>query len=219
VNKRGGHLISNHANADVANLTWEHLDDAVEVLAAAFVADPLMRYLFQDRSSGYRGHLNELFRFSCEVRLHLRWPLLGVMDGNRLVGIVGVSEPAEKAWPPALIEAYDRLKSHIGVSATDRLEKYSDAPKEYLPSGPYYHVGIIGVHPRAQGKGYGRVLLDSVHALSDVHPTSVGTALDTESATNVRIYERLGYRLVGSTRVDDLDIWCLFRPNATERKR
>ncbi len=78
-------------------------------------------------------------------------------------------------------------------------------------------VGVIGVHPAEQGRGYGRRLLAAIHALSAHHPTSTGVYLDTENPASKAFYERCGYRLLAEERLDDgVDIWCLFRPDAGE---
>ena len=74
---------------------------------------------------------------------------------------------------------------------------------------------MIGVHPEAQGRGYGRMLLDAVQALSEGHSTSTGVALDTENPENVPIYEHCGYRVIAETNLEGVPIWCMLRPNGT----
>ncbi|MFQ5795461.1 MAG: hypothetical protein ACE5JP_10490 [Candidatus Bipolaricaulia bacterium] len=74
----------------------------------------------------------------------------------------------------------------------------------------------MGVHPETQGKGHRRALLNAIHALSEAHPTSIGVALDTENPVNVPLYKHFGYRIVKKTKLDDVDVWCMFRPNGAE---
>ncbi len=199
--------------ADVITLSREQLSDAAAVLADAFVDDSLMRHLFRVQPPKYHSHLRELFRFSCEVRLDLEWPLLGSVSGDRLVGVAAVTRPDDTQWPASLSATYERLKSSIGPEATERLERYSRVADRYLPGQPHYYLGAIGVRPEAQGKGHARALLDRVRALSEAHATSIGVGLDTENPTNVKIYERFGYHVVAETSIDGLDVWCMFRPN------
>jgi len=79
---------------------------------------------------------------------------------------------------------------------------------------PNIHVNMLGVPPRFQGRGFGRVLLERVPAMSREHPDSRGISLTTESAANVPLYEHLGYRIVGHGRIGPgLESWGFFRPD------
>ena len=68
------------------------LNEAIGVLSKAFANDPMMQYIFGPSIAAYSRSLYEMFRFSCEVRLMLNWPLLGCWDARcRLVGVAGLS--------------------------------------------------------------------------------------------------------------------------------
>lgn len=194
-----------------------YLEQAVDVLASAFEHDPLMRYLFAESPAPHEQNLRALFRFSCEVRYLLDWPLLGSFDGTRLVGVAGITEPEAKAWPPELESVYGELRAFIGPVAAAGLEEYSRKANVHRPAGPHYHLGVIGVHLTAQGRGHGRALLETLQDLSEKHPTSTGVWLDTETQRNVSIYRRCGYQVVAQTGVADVPIWCMFRPNRQRR--
>lgn len=82
-----------------------------------------------------------------------------------------------------------------------------------------YGDSVLGVHPKAQGRGYGRSLLDAVQALAQAHPAAVGVALDTENPANVELYQRCGSELTVQTTLDTLDVWFMFRANAPDAGR
>lgn len=198
----------------VVTLSRAHLDEATEVLTQAFLADPLMRYAFADWGAAIATPLRALFSFSCEVRYELDWPLFGVAHDGRLAGILGVTEVDDKPWPATLAAIYDRFVEAIGPASAARFGRYPGLADPHRPTVPNYGVGVLGVYPSAQGRGLGRRLLDAVHRLSAVHPTSTGVYLDTENPASKAFYERCGYRTIAHERLDDtVDIWCVFRPD------
>ncbi len=182
----------------------------------AFSDDPLMHYLFADQGEHYLDRLRDFMRFSCEVQFQLQWPLLGVVPRTRLAGAVLVSTPDQAAWPEALTAMYTDLTNALGKEATARLERYATLTDAHLPRAPLLHIGLIGVRPQVQGRGYARLLLDAVHRLAARHSTATGVGLDTENAANVAFYERMGYRVVAEMQLDDLTVWSMFRPNEAD---
>ncbi len=197
----------------ITELSRQHAQEAVEVLAHAFQNDPIVHYFLKGGGEEFQRHIRSFFNFSCEVRFDLEWSLFGCYEGARLMGVAGVTEPVDKPWPESLSHTYNNLKSEMGVDAVERLEKYAALSDAHRPTQPNYMVGVIGVHPDGQGKGYGRRLLDTVQELSESHPTSTGVALDTETPLNVQIYQRCGYQLLEELPLDAVKIYTMFRPN------
>lgn len=200
--------------ANPVSLGRNNLSAAISLLTKAFHADPLLSYIFAVSVSDYERTLEELFRFSCEVRLLLEWPLWGWYSAEgTLTGVAGLSMPEEKPWPQSLEAVYNEFQACIGPAASQRIERYARLADSYRPKEPHYHLGFIGVHPQAQGQGYGRKLLDALQTCSEEHPDSIGVYLDTDSVKNVAIYERCGYRVLGKVMLEEQPIWCMFRDN------
>jgi GNAT superfamily N-acetyltransferase len=103
------------------------------------------------------------------------------------------------------------------VLGADARRRYEECVRAWEPLGvaePNIHVTMLGVTPRLQGRGFGRVLLERVHAMSREHPESRGVTLTTESAANVAFYCHLGYRIVGRAAIaPGLETWGFFRPD------
>jgi ribosomal protein S18 acetylase RimI-like enzyme len=73
---------------------------------------------------------------------------------------------------------------------------------------------MIGTLREARGQGYGRILLEYVHAMSERDPDSRGVSLTTEDPANVSLYESFGYEITGHARVSaDVETWAFYRPN------
>jgi ribosomal protein S18 acetylase RimI-like enzyme len=204
-----------HGPTQVIPVTGERVAEAVEALAPAFLADPLMRYLMPGLSSPADERLREFFRFACHTYLALGWQVLGVAPGQRLVAVLGLMPPGRPSFPAAVQEWYDRLKAALGAEGARRMDAFNRLTAERRPAESHFDVTFVGVHPQAQGRGSARLLLESAHAASEAHPTSTGVALDTENPANVAFYEHLGYRVTAQDRVGDVQVWSMFRPNGT----
>ena len=197
----------------LVRLQREQEDEAVAVLAAAFQHDPVMNYIFEDITTGDDPRLQELFRFSCRVRFDLGWPLMGVESDGALLAVAGIDEPGAADWPQSLADSYQSFQRVAGPDSVKRLETYAARPDQHRPKGPHCFLGLVGVDPKAQGRGYARLLLDWLHDASASHPTSVGVALCTDSDVNVSIYEHFGYELLGRDVLSGQTISTMYRPN------
>jgi GNAT superfamily N-acetyltransferase len=201
----------------VVEVPRQQLGEAAGVLARAFAGDPLMRYLFGDQGDRYGSLVREFFRFSCEVHLRRGWRLLGIVPRTRIAGVAGVSVPGNSPWPEELSALYRELSARAGPAATKRMERYAALADQHLPQAPLCYVGVVGVRPESHRRGYGRALLERAHAIAAQDPLATGVGLDTENQANVTLYESLGYEVVARVRLDDLQVWCMFRPNARDR--
>ncbi len=213
-------MLVNQTLGNVIDIPRERADEAVEVLALAFEHDPFMQYLLsgQSQQTAFHRQLCEIYHFLCVMCFDLEWPLLGYEVDAKIVGVACVEDPDDKPQPDSVKRGYDRLTSVIGPEATHRLEAYFKLTDQYRPKQPSHYLNSMCVRPEAQGRGYGRIMLDAVHALSEAHETSSGVALDTENAVNVPLYEHCGYGVIAKTKLEHLDVWYMFRPKRIQRK-
>jgi ribosomal protein S18 acetylase RimI-like enzyme len=201
------------SKVEVVSLSRTDLSAAVGVLSHAFATEPMVNYAFSVSNIPLEDSLRALFHFSCEVRLLLAWPLLGTMDEKgELAGVAGFSLPGEVQWPQALATVYEAFKTSVGPESAARIEEYSYLADLHRPPLPHYQLGMIGVHPRAQGKGHARALIRTLHQMSDADPESIGVWLDTSDPHNVSIYEHLGYRVIAQEPLEQITVWGMFRP-------
>jgi len=185
--------------------------EAVEVLAAAFHDYQVMRFVLKDAGEAYETRLRALVGFFCELRFARDFPVLGLRAGEGLAAVAGINDPEPGPWPPALQEAWRATGEAIGPAALDRLERFETTSGGLEPKVPHYYLGIIGVRPELQGRGFARVLIDELIGMSRAHPRSAGITLTTESGGNVPIYRRFGFEVVGEADIDELHTWVMFR--------
>lgn len=196
----------------VSALTPAQLAPATGVLARAFERYPLLRYAFAEQLPRYDELVAIMFRLTLSRRLSYEGLVLGVAHGAGLAGVAAVTLPDHGAMPEA-----DRLEAEgfdeaMGAAARERFAAYGAIVERHQPAGPHLYLGVLGVEPLRHGLGYGRALLDAVHALAEEHPTAEGVYLDTEHAANVELYRRFGYEVVGEGRAGPVPVWCLYRP-------
>jgi GNAT superfamily N-acetyltransferase len=120
--------------------------------------------------------------------LTLGWPLFGVADSGELQAVMALTPPGVDEWAPSLVESYQELQQIMGPEAVVRFAPDGEWVEAQRPKDPHYYLGIIGTSTAAQGKGYGRMLLDRLHELSEGDFLSRGVGLDTDSEENVSLY-------------------------------
>jgi GNAT superfamily N-acetyltransferase len=204
--------------AKIVEISRERLPETARMLTKGFIDDPLMRYLFAAQDD-YPERLREFFRYNCEIHAEMSWPLVGVEPCTRLAGAVAAASPEERPWPEELNQRYARFTARLTKPALDRIERYADRTNKHFPDQPLFYIGMIGVRPQSQGQGYARLLLEEIHRRSEAHPRSTGVALDTENPANVPLYQGFGYQVVAKVKLDDFDVWCMFRPNGVSSRR
>jgi ribosomal protein S18 acetylase RimI-like enzyme len=199
----------------------------VDVLAEAFFDYPVMRFVLSDAGEDYPHRLRTLVGFFVMARAFRDEPLLGVPlhgggeadrneasdSGGALAAAATVSLLDGRPSPPELAEMRERVWGQLGEGARARYEScgHSWAPLEEV-GHRHIHLNMIGVRDRARGLGLARRLIDRVHEISRATPGSKGVTLTTEDPANVRIYERLGYHVVGHVRIaPELESWGMFR--------
>ena len=202
---------------EIVDIPHERLDEATEVLARAFEDYPLMCFIFADSGDDYGRCLRDVMRFTCHARLVRGNSLKGVEKAGRLVAVACIDHPEEKPWPDALEEAYNTMLEGLGEQAAERMGRFGEIVGGHHPQGPHFYVVALGVLPDAQGQSYGRALLNLVHRMSEEHALSTGVGLDTETATNVPLYQHCGYEITGEDALDVVSIWFMFRPNGVEK--
>ncbi|WP_421758867.1 GNAT family N-acetyltransferase [Devosia sp.] len=188
------------------------VDTAVAVLGDAFAGDPLMAYLFADAPAGVRASVMEFFSILMRVRLALGMPALVLEDGNEMLGAAMGYNSSRPAWPSPYDEEWQEFEADVpGLAA--RLAAYDKICEEGAPTVAHYYLGVIGIHPSAQGKGAGQALLGAFCNLSHRDTESAGVYLDTANPESLRFYTRNGFELRGQGYLDAMPLWCVFRPN------
>ncbi len=184
---------------------------AVAVTVAAFAADPLMAYFFGPDPGTIRTASTEFFTLLLTARIELGVPASVLLDDTDVAGLVMGYDTTRPDWPPALTARWQQLEATIPGLA-DRLAAYDAVSEIYAPPDPHHYLGVIAVHPSLQGKGGGRLLIDSFCAHAAADPASHGVYLETGSPQSLQFYLRTGFTLRGEGQLGAARLWCVYRP-------
>ncbi len=178
----------------VVPLTPHRGDAAGSLLARAFADDPVWRAVFPD-DQRRPACLDTLFR--ALVRTHR-------YSGRALTtpSLQGVA-----LWrpPSSRVRSLDTVRSGFavpravaGFSRAERTRllatlRQFEGRRRHLVPAPHWYLEVIGVDPAHQGHGCGTALVTSV--LDEADAAAVPAYLETETESNVRFYERLGFEV------------------------
>jgi len=191
----------------------------VDVLCEAFFDYPVMRYVLGPRVESYQDRLATLVGFFVGTRVLRHEIMLGVGNRDDLDGVAIISRPSRPS-PPEVAELRERTWAELGTDERRRYEAFGAACAPFHVEPPHLHLNMIGVRPRARGKGRSRTLLEGVHRLSRTDPESAGVTLTTEVPENVPLYRHFGYQVVGhATVAPDLETWGFFRRDRDDGDR
>ena len=176
----------------VADLGSEHYESAAEVLARAFVDDPVIRYVAKDhdRLPVSAGVLRPILRHG--LTYGRVW---GVVEG-------GIVQAASIWFPPTEQPAQLQERFEIEPDALERMgtfNQWAEAVHHRAINGAHWYLEIVGVAPESQRRGLGTRLVRHGMALAALDALPV--YLNTTSQANVALYSSLGFRVVAEERV------------------
>jgi len=187
------------------------IDEAVACLATAFAQDPITGFLLQT-SQGYRERVTQFFSLLMRARIELKMPVFVARGAHGIDGATMGYSTLRSEWPVGLTDEWVRFEEAI-PGLTDRMAIYDEVATKFKPPAPHYYLGVIGTDPTLQGSGIGTQLLKSFCEVSASDPLSSGVYLETAQASNLRFYERAGFRETGRGNLGDATLWCMYLPH------
>lgn len=177
------------------------VDAAVEVLVSAFSGDPLLVWACGARE---RAGMAASCRHNCVIWSQER-SAYGTFEAGRLVAVALYHKPGEhpSSWR-SLRAGFWRMPFAAGWVATQRIIHtfgVADRFKASLLAGrPHFYLDTLGVHRSVARRGIGpRLLLESLADLRRAEPAPC--FLFTHLPENVKLYQRLGFEVIGECAV------------------
>lgn len=194
----------------ILRLGSERRDEAVDVLVEAFRDYPAMRFMLGPESTGPE-RLSILIGSYVDGRLARGGPVLGIERGGELAAIALVDEPVPASQPNIVERASVAVRDRLGEATWRRIEAFENAVAGLEPDEPHHYIGMLGVRDRYRGEGLARRLVDDIAQQAIDDPDSRSVCLSTESVENLALYARLGFEVIGETRIESLQSWTLSR--------
>jgi ribosomal protein S18 acetylase RimI-like enzyme len=184
----------------IARLEPRHKLEATRVLSAAFGGDPLIGWSFRRREAATLP-----LAFSVSLgQLIPAGATFGAFVEERLVGVAMYQRPgAGYALREAVAAGLLRLLYTAGLGGTTRLLASIALTERFkarvMGSEPYHYLDTLGVDPEFARRGVGSEL--ARQSLAALAGEGLACLLLTHVDSNVRFYERLGFRVESDYRL------------------
>ncbi|GAA0527217.1 GNAT superfamily N-acetyltransferase [Rhizomicrobium palustre] len=182
-------------------------DKIAAMLGRAFINDPAMSFIFPDQEQR-KTRMPLLFRqlFASDRKAG------GVMMTPGGEAATLWRAPGRIAIP--FLEELLNAKSYLKALGPHvfRAMGLSHAIEAQMPKGEFWYLHIAGCDPAAQGKGYGRAVIQA--GLDQLVKTDA-CYLETGTERNLGFYRALGFELIGDWQVPGGPrLWSMLRPKA-----
>ena len=113
------------------------------------------------------------------------------------------------AWEMGLRELLHDLPAFLSPR-TPLVVRAMHGVEKLHPKGPHYYLSVLGVEPSRQGEGLGSALLQPMLRRCDQE--GVGAYLESSKETNVRFYQRHGFRVTDEVALSrGPKMWLMWR--------
>jgi GNAT superfamily N-acetyltransferase len=203
-------------STDVRRATQEEIHELAATLAHAFAHDPFYSFLAGDapeRSQRMQDGWSGILEFG-SARLAETYTTddhagvaLWIPPGHR-----GPSFLDSLRMTPSIARLAGWRRLRLVTNVIGALE---ERHRHHAPQAHFY-LSALGVEPERQGEGVGTALMQPV--LDRCQRDGIPAYLETATARNVLLYERLGFDVVEELTLPNTDVhgWLMLRPAAPE---
>jgi ribosomal protein S18 acetylase RimI-like enzyme len=199
-------------DADFRLLTLSDAENAADVIAQAFVDDPLCAFMLPFRPTRVKT-LYKFFRAYGAVNIKNQ---RGYGSGASLQGVAYWQTPTQAnislsvkglgVFLPLLFTFYP-----LGYFRAKSVFRTIDALHQKYAREPHFYLDNIGVLPQARGRGISSKLIRPLLAQADSQNAIAYT--DTVTKANVSLYQHFGFEVMEQAPISgtDITVWALRR--------
>jgi ribosomal protein S18 acetylase RimI-like enzyme len=179
---------------EITQATPADRDQVVRTVVAAFVADPAYRYFFPDDDTydRYATTFTE-YLFDKRVGLGTVW----IAAGGAVAALW--DPPHEPSQPGPTLD--------LPAEVMARINAYEAVVHPLLPSEPHWYLGVLATHPDHAGRRWGRAVMAA--GVTTAHAEGLAAYLETTNPSNVDLYQRAGWQVVGQAGNGGPTTWVL----------
>lgn len=206
-----GNHYKNKQEPVIVRLDETAVSEAKSILFQAYRHEPTFHYLFDHGRPGYDQRVRATIRELIGLYFELRQDAIGVLLEDTLVAVAFIGGPDLRLNLADQFSWRLRMVLTAGFSSTRRYLDYHEQIKQMLPDARTHQLPLMGVHPKYQNRGFGRLLLEQVEQFCADNPRGTGLILDTGSSRYLQFYESLGFRSLGKIQLGHYEDHVLFR--------
>ena len=178
------------AKATVRDATWADSGFVSEMMARAFMDDPLIGH-FLPEPVRRRRNLSRVFRLLLKMGL----PYRACYTTSGFEAAAFWRPP--NGWHVPFWQYIVNGPEMLGIFGRGALQVMTamDVIEKRHPKEPHWYLQAIGTDPAKQGKGYGSLVMR--HQLVAADSARLPCYLESSKASNIPIYQSFGFRLTG----------------------
>ncbi|WP_404362923.1 GNAT family N-acetyltransferase [Marinobacter sp.] len=205
--------IDNKKNAEpvFVRLDETAISEAKSILFQSYRHEPTFQYLFDRSRPGYDQRVRATIRELISLYLDLGQDAIGILLKDTLVAVAFIGDPDLRLNLKDQLSWRIRMVLTAGFSSTRRYLDYHEQIKRLLPDSQTHQLPLMGVHPKYQNRGYGRLLLEKVEQFCAENPRGSGLVLDTSNSSYLPFYESEGFRSLGRIQLGEHEDHVLYR--------
>lgn len=175
---------------NVANVGEGHRSRVIRTLSAAFFDDPAIGWILRNEATR-SAVLDKMFDWLFDA--HVDAAIVSSSPGGEVAALWVPPGRIHREAPLTVPYLFKMLRI-FGLSL-GRGKQVSDAIHAHLPQGEdWLYLRYLGVHPDAQGKGWGGRAIRA--GIAQANALGVPTCLETNNPKNVGLYHRFGFRTI-----------------------
>ena len=179
------------------------------MLAAAFIDDPAMAYLFRDSTRRPAALLRFFTMIGRADAVTDHWSLVPGPTGTPVAAAIWRPPGLWQTPLSVMLRLLPRLVGTFGT-ALPRALALQGRLEAHHPHAPHWYLQFAGCLPAHQGKGFGGAAIRAQLARCDA--TGVPAALETATPANLGLYQALGFAITDHYRIKGgPEFWTMWR--------
>ncbi len=204
-------MITDELEARVVRLEVSALSEAKAILYRAYKHEPTFQYLFDSKRPGYDQRVRATIRELLSLHFASNQEVIGLALDNHLIAVALVGSPNVRLDLSKQFSWRMRMMLTAGMDCTWRYINYHKQVHALLPDGEHHELPLIGVDGKYRNMGYGKKMMQSLEDICHQNSKSKGIALDTGNARYLNFYKSIGYKVVGTVKLGDINESVLFK--------
>jgi len=192
-------------NHTLAYLAAEDLKLAASLLYQAYHDDELLLRLFQGDKPDYEKRLRAAIREDLNAFWESKQPLVGVFDGERLLGVVCLTVPGESFGPGRYWHWRVKMMLTAGYVSTKQVVEKERLIQAAIPHKTFHMIAFIAVQPNLQQQGIGDLLVQAAETVLAESKDSAGLAVYLTRDRYLALFEHHNFSKIADLNVDGIE--------------